>query len=111
MKKVLLVDDEDCIEAVVARTGLDGVEKYREHNPDCVFLDINLPDIKGIEVFKRIKAFAPSPVVYFITGEVGSIELSEAFALGARDYLLKPVDMFRLKEIIESSDKAPDPIS
>jgi len=118
MKKVLIVDDEDyvdtlaevfrrrSIEAVTARSGSEGVKLYREHSPDCVFLDVNLPDLNGLDVFKRIKAIGKVPVVYFITGEVGSIALSQALELGAKDFLLKPVDMSRLHEIIEARSES-----
>jgi DNA-binding response OmpR family regulator len=118
MRKVLIVDDENyadtlaevfrrrSIEAITANSGNEGVEMYREHVPDCVFLDVNLPDLNGLDVFKRIKAMGKDPVVYFITGEVGSIALTQALELGAKDFLLKPVDMSRLHEIIDARSES-----
>lgn len=114
MKRVLLVDDEPYIEnianifrrhgveALIASTGEEGIELYKEQRPDCVLLDINLPGLKGTDVFYRLKDMDPEVVVYFITGEVGCIALNKALDDGAKDYLLKPVDITRLKEIIEA---------
>lgn len=117
MKSVLLVDDESYIdniasvfsrhgvEVFIAKTGEEGLELFVKHEPDCVMLDINLPGINGIDVFYKLKEINSEVVVYFITGEVGCIELNRALDDGAKDYLLKPIDLTRLKEIIFSQEQ------
>ena len=112
MKKVLMIDDEGYIENVanmfkrhgldvyLAPTGEEGLGLYTEHKPDCVLLDINLPGMDGIETFYKLKEIDDNVKVYFITGEVGSIALNNALDDGAKDYLLKPIDVTRLQEII-----------
>ena len=112
MKKVLMIDDEGYIENVanlfkrhgievyLASTGEEGIQEYKKHLPHCVLLDINLPGMDGIEVFYKLKEIDPYVKVYFITGEVGCIALNRALDDGACDYLLKPIDVTRLQEII-----------
>ena len=58
---MVLADDYQVISSL---TGEQGIEIVRDEDPDVVLLDINLPDIDGLEVLKRIMAIpAPPPVV------------------------------------------------
>lgn len=112
-RKVLIIDDEDYVEKVAgffkrrdfevftASSGEAGRDLFKENLPDCVLIDINLPGIDGIETFYRLKEVKDDVVAYFITGQVGSIALNKALNDGARDYLLKPIDLTRLEEIME----------
>ncbi len=71
--KMVLADDYQVISAF---TGEQGIEIVREENPDVVLLDINLPDLDGLEVLEQIMAIpAPPPVVMMIVFIVASIEL------------------------------------
>ncbi len=57
----------DSYQVTSAFTGKRGIEIVREENPDIVLLDINLPDIDGLEVLEQIMAIpAPPPVVMLI---------------------------------------------
>jgi two-component system LytT family response regulator len=99
--RVVLVDDEQralrrlarllgdwpALEVVgQAEGGQQAVELIEEQEPDIVFLDVQMPDLDGFEVLRRLSR--PPPYVIFTTA-YDSYAL-EAFAVGAVDYLLKP---------------------
>jgi DNA-binding NtrC family response regulator len=103
--KILIIDDEDCIREVFsallkeknylvedAETGNQGIEIARRFNPDIILLDMNLPDISGMEVLSFVKESNIPTEVIIITA-YGTIKNAvEATRLGAYDYLQKPVD-------------------
>lgn len=68
--------------------------------PDLILLDVMMPDLDGHETCRRLKA---DPVtahipVFFVTGRLDEAERETGLALGALDYLLKPIDPSRLLE-------------
>ncbi|MBA2547877.1 MAG: sigma-54-dependent Fis family transcriptional regulator, partial [Burkholderiaceae bacterium] len=86
--------------AAIARTMRDARRQLATTVPDVVFLDLVLPDGKGIELFGDKGALADSEVV-LITGHA-SLETSiEALRLGAADYLIKPVNPGQVQGILE----------
>jgi len=77
----------------------DAIALVREHNPDLAFLDIELPDIKGIELAERLREIKPDLAIVFITAHQ---EYSlDAFKLYAFDYILKPIDEERVKSTFQ----------
>jgi DNA-binding NtrC family response regulator len=103
--KILVIDDEDTIRGVFsallkeknytveeADTGKKGIEAARRFQPDIILLDMNLPDISGMEVLSFVKESSIPAEVIIITA-YGTIKNAvEATRLGAYDYLQKPVD-------------------
>lgn len=103
--KILIIDDEKNIRDIfsllleeknysvqTAENGKQGLIKSLSFNPDVILLDMNMPDISGIEVLAKIKEKAPAAEVVIITA-FGTIQNAvEATKLGAYDYLEKPVD-------------------
>ena len=103
--KILVIDDEKSIREIftvlleekgyrveAAETGADGIDRARAFLPDIVLLDMNLPDITGLETLTRIKASLPQTDIVIITA-FGTIRNAvEATKLGAYAYLEKPVD-------------------
>jgi len=84
-----------------AVNGLDGVKLALEHKPDLVLMDIQLPDINGIEAFERIRADATTahiPVVAF-TASVTVNDRSRIGDAGFDGFLGKPIN---LKEFLET---------
>jgi two-component system cell cycle response regulator DivK len=84
-----------------AVNGLDGVKLALEHKPDLVLMDIQLPDINGIEAFERIRADATTahiPVVAF-TASVTVNDRSRIGDAGFDGFLGKPIN---LKEFVET---------
>jgi two-component system, cell cycle response regulator DivK len=84
-----------------AVTGEEGVRQAFEHVPDLVLMDIQLPDINGIEAFERIRAHAATakvPVVAF-TASVTAGDRSRIGDAGFDGFLGKPIN---LKEFVET---------
>jgi two-component system response regulator LytT len=95
----MLMDIEDLIICPSVTNGKELLRQYDEHLPDVVFLDIQMPELEGISVSKRLRAMEPSPLIVFTTAyEEYAVE---AFELNAIDYLLKPFSDERLEEALE----------
>lgn len=88
-------------EVVVAKTGSEGVKKFREAKPDLILLDIILPDLNGFDALREIRRLPEGPAVkVVILSNLGDdSDKEEGKRLGARDYLVKA--NFSLPEIVE----------
>src|SRR5258707_9345356 len=105
MAHLLLIDDKpDLIqeqvahvfrgaghEIGVARTGEDGVHQAAARAPDVILLDLRLPDISGLEVYRRLRQVDARIPVNFITEATDADSAIEAMKRGAYDYLSKPL--------------------
>lgn len=96
-----------CEVVAEAGTGEAAVAAYQAHRPDFVTLDISLPDINGLEVLKRIRAFDPAAKVVVVTGNNARALEQEALSLGAMKVVLKPFDVAAFKGLFEGSGGAP----
>lgn len=76
-------------DVLVAGNGFDGLALIREHQPDLVTLDLNLPDLDGTEVCRRLRAFSDAYVV-MITARADEIDELLGLQIGADDFLTKP---------------------
>ena len=111
--KILVVDDEKSIRDIfslllkekgyiveTAETGRDAFEKAGEYSPDVVLLDMNLPDMSGLDALTSMKEITPEAQFIIITA-YGTIKNAvEATRKGASDYLEKPVDNDQLLHVI-----------
>lgn len=78
-----------------AANGTDAVKKINEMRPDLVFLDIQMPDITGLELVEQLTC---KPIIIFLTAyEQYALQ---AFDANGIDYLLKPLDAKRLEQTI-----------
>ncbi len=112
--RILVIDDDATVRALVARHleragfsvttangGQEGLRLVRELRPSAVTLDIMMPDIDGWTVLAAMKgdpALAGIPVVLMTIVE----EKNRGYALGAADYLVKPVDKSKLVETLQN---------
>lgn len=117
MKTALVVEDnENNLELITfilhaggyatrcAITGLDGVAEALRERPDFILLDIQLPDIDGLEVARRIRAGetgAPIPMIA-ITSFAMAGDRERVLAAGCNGYIEKPVDPMRVMTQIEN---------
>jgi CheY-like chemotaxis protein len=86
-----------------AMTGLDGVAEALRERPDFILLDIQLPDIDGIEVARRIRAaegWPPTPMIA-ITSFAMAGDRDRVLAAGCNGYIEKPIDPLRVMKQIE----------
>jgi len=88
-----IIRDEDGMELIPADDGFSGIEMAQKLKPDLILMDINLPGINGVEVFKRLKKIDSTkdiPVWAFSANSLPS-EISSVMALGFDEYIVKPV--------------------
>jgi two-component system, cell cycle response regulator DivK len=81
------------VELLVARNGREGVRLVRVVRPDFVLLDMNLPDISGLEVVRELNIDITSRDLRLniLTGHALSMDIIKAMSLGAYEYWLKPL--------------------
>ena len=70
--------------------------------PDCVLLDIELPDGNGLDLLADLEALEPRPITIVMTGH-GSEWAERALAKGAADFLAKPFDSIRLRVTVQNA--------
>lgn len=75
----------------VAYDGIEGLELYKQHLPDIVISDIQMPRMNGIEMAKEIKKLNPKQNIIFITAFNENHLLLEAINLGIDKYIIKPI--------------------
>jgi two-component system nitrogen regulation response regulator GlnG len=113
MPVLLVIDDEPAILAAFARvfrepetalvtagTAGEGIGKVGAVRPDVIVLDVHLPDMSGLEAFEKIRRFDARIPVIFITGHGTTETAIEAIKLGAYEYLLKPLELSQLREVV-----------
>jgi len=116
MPNILVVDDDRSVVHLIkaafkgasvdvhaAATAQEGLKLLRSHKPDVVLLDIMLPEITGLELFAQIREVDDNVPVIFITAGGESETAIEAMKLGAFDYLLKPLDVARVKHLVDQA--------
>lgn len=74
--------------------------KFSENIPDVVLMDLVLPDGSGFELLKGLEQAAASTEVILITGHASVDSAVEALRLGVTDFLMKPIDVDRLRQIL-----------
>ncbi len=109
--KIAIVDDEllgrqrlerliralEGVELVaICASGQEALQAVREHRPDVLLLDVQMPDLTGLEVASLLEG---EVAVIFVTAHAE--HAVQAFAVAATDYLLKPVDAQRLKSALD----------
>jgi DNA-binding response OmpR family regulator len=105
--KLLVVDDEKHIVTLLkeffelegflvytATNGRDAIDKVN-YNPDLILLDINMPEMNGIEVCRRIRDYVNCPIL-FLTARVEEADRIKGLMVGGDDYILKPFSVEEL---------------
>ena len=84
-----LLLDEGCAVAAIARDGRDAVAAVLALHPDVVVMDVEMPEMDGIEATRRIQELCPTPVV-ILSGYDSPELLARAVTAGAQAYVTKP---------------------
>ncbi|MCI0650494.1 MAG: sigma-54 dependent transcriptional regulator [Planctomycetes bacterium] len=114
MAQILILDDEQPLlhalsmelrrnkhECLLAESGRQAFQILEQHSPDLAILDVQLPDVSGLEVLRRLRSDMPEVPVLMITA-YGSVDSAvEAIKEGATDYLEKPLDLEELQLVVE----------
>ncbi len=123
--KILVIEDEASIVQVIrlyleqagytiltASDGIAGLELHAREQPDLVILDLMLPALDGMEVCRRIRAWANTPI-QMLTARQGEEDRIAGLEMGADDYLVKPFSprelVSRVKAILRRTTLATSP--
>jgi PAS domain S-box-containing protein len=120
IKKIFIVEDvlinrillinllkkiSENFEIIEAENGLEAIEKYKNNEFDLIFMDVQMPIMNGLEATKKIREYEKennkkdTPIIALSAGILKS-EQERAFSSGMSDYLPKPINIDKLKEII-----------
>lgn len=119
MSKLLLIDDEEDVryslqrlltaeglELATAASGEEGLKVIPKFKPDLVLMDVRMTGMTGLETLRKIRQNDPKLLVILMTAYGTTQTAIEAMKLGAYDYLLKPFDIPKLKELVANALKA-----
>jgi len=119
MDKLLLIDDEDDVRysfkrifsspdlvLETAASGEEGIEVIKTFKPDLVLMDVRMGGISGLETLRLIRENDAKLPIIMMTAFGTTQTAIEAMKLGAYDYLLKPFDVPKLKQIVNDALKA-----
>lgn len=115
---LLAIDDEPAVLALVERFarslnfnvvchsgGRDGLHHVPHVQPDVVLVDLRMPEVDGLDVLRAIRDIDPTCAVVLMTGNASVDSAMEAVRLGALDYLTKPLDLERLRDLLTTVQK------
>ena len=115
-KKILVVDDEEdiCIfikdileregfKVFIALGGTEAMEIFNKEKPQICLIDIHMPysEFDGLEVLKRVKELNKKTLCVMATRIDQSDKMNKAAYLGAEQYLIKPLSIEKIKDLIE----------
>lgn len=121
---VLFIDDEEeLVQTLVERLELRGIDarglSSGQEAIDCVaaeafdvvLLDVKMPGVGGLEVLARLKELRPEQKVIMLTGHGSSRDAENGRALGAHDYLMKPVNFDDLLALLHEATGKKGPLA
>jgi two-component system chemotaxis response regulator CheY len=85
-----LLEDEQLTVVAEASNGVEGVDAYKEHDPDVVVMNIRMPVLDGIGATEEITSYDPGAAVVICSGNRQEAKMKEAVEAGAADYVTKP---------------------
>ena len=85
-----------------ARNGREAVERFREHRPDITLMDLNMPEMGGVDAIAAIRAEFPDARIIILTTYDGDEDIFRGLRAGARAYLLKEGSVEQLIETIHA---------
>ncbi len=115
-RKALIVEDDPAMSLILSEylsdegldihavtSGHEAVDSIKGDQPAVILLDLNLPDVDGIEFIQDIHRICKSCEVIVVTGEKAADSATRALQYGARDYLVKPVEKERLTTTVKNA--------
>ena len=123
--RILVVDDEESIRDLLntalrftgfavetADSGKEALRRAAAFQPDLIVLDVNLPDVNGFDVCRRLRAGGDTYPVIFLTARDDAEDLREGFTGGGDDYLTKPFSLeelvFRIEAVLRRTKRSDD---
>ncbi len=117
--QALIIDDDPMLQQLLSRLllkqgveqvrvasgGSEGIQLVSELEPDVLFLDIQMPDIDGLQVLEQLRQSHPELYIVIITGHVDVDAVEQIIRLGANHYLVKPIEENRLLKALSGCTK------
>lgn len=118
--RIVLIDDDDDARELLgmllgadghtiheAATGTEGLAKVRELAPELVLVDLDLPDLSGLEVARALRAEGSRVHLVAVTGRARHSDRSEALTAGFDHHVTKPVDLASLRAHLAERSQTP----
>jgi DNA-binding NtrC family response regulator len=113
--KILIIDDSPDFsgflahvlqgighQVFLAEDGASGLEAAQQHKPQVCFLDLQMPDMDGLQVLPKLLSLLPGTRVVLVTASATVESAVEAMKQGADDYIRKPLQIPDLKKLLQS---------
>ena len=85
----LIADERDMILVAEAANGREAIQQFRAHHPDVTLMDLQMPEMNGIDALLAIRGEFPDARIIVLTTYTGDVQARRALQAGARAYLLK----------------------
>ncbi|HJS18940.1 MAG TPA: response regulator [Anaerolineales bacterium] len=98
--RLMLATIDDVEVVAIASNGLQAVDLAKEHHPDILLLDINMPELDGLSAYRKISQIHPDTGCIIISAEKDTTTLRTAMSVGVQEYLIKPFTVDELETAI-----------
>ena len=88
------------------KDGKESIEAIEKYKPEIIIMDINMPHINGLDVIDKVKDISPYSKIIIISGYDKFEYAQKAIELGVFNYLLKPIDIVKFKDILLEAKKS-----
>lgn len=119
MARIMLVDDSHFIKSIIqniittcghavigeASNGAEAIALYPKLQPDLVFMDITMPEMTGIHATQEILKLDADARIVMCSAMGQNLMIKEALQVGAKDFIVKPFQNEKIKEVIEKHAK------
>lgn len=99
--RLMLSMNQSVVVVAAAINGRQAVELAREHHPDIVVMDVNMPEVDGLAAFKEISQIFPETGCIIISAQKDLMVLDTAMTVGAQEYLVKPFSIEELNAAVD----------
>ena len=98
--RLMLATIDDVEVVAIAANGVQALQLAKEHHPDVVMLDINMPEMDGLTAYREIVKVLPGTGCIIISAEKDSSTFRTAISVGVQEYLIKPFTVDELEAAI-----------
>jgi YesN/AraC family two-component response regulator len=98
--RLMLATIDDVEVVAIASNGVQAVQLAKEHHPDIVLLDINMPEMDGLTAYREINKIYPDIGCIIISAEKDTSTLRTAISIGVQEYLVKPFTVDELETAV-----------
>jgi YesN/AraC family two-component response regulator len=98
--RLMLATIDDVEVVAIASNGLQALQYAKEHKPDLVLLDINMPEMDGLTAYREIVKVLPGTGCIILSAEKDTTTFRTAISVGVQEYLIKPFTVDELDEAI-----------